>query len=272
MTAWRKTLVGFAGNVVAPNNRGILLDLVVFFVSLLTVRALVVLANSLVHAAVEDVRAKLAVGVFFAGIVLIQPLGPFLKRWPFHQRNTFSTESGAGCLLFWFMFPYVVMMFALSTVAAVVLGDVFSGRPAVGVPLVLAGVTWSIVSVGLIYRYFVPPKTAPRWTFLTTPAAERLGDAFIYLNVIGFQILWASLTASALFRELVTGTPLGRPGSFADILGRLVAITVCAVLLYLPARIYYLVEDRHRRLTAATMLLANLPLILRTTFAPPFHA
>jgi len=164
------------------------------------------------------------------------------------------------------------MMFALCGVAAVVLGEVFATGPDVGVAFALAGFVWSIISVGFVYRYFVTPKKTPRWTFLTTPAAEHLGDAFIYLNVIGFQILWGSVTASGPFRELVTGTPLGRPGSLTDVLGRLVLTAVCAVLLYLPARIFYLAEDEHRGLTAATMLLANLPLILKIAFAPAVHA
>ena len=138
--------------------------------------------------------------------------------------------------------------------------------------LTLAGFAWSIISVGFVYRYFVAPKRPPRWTFLATPAAEHLGDAFIYLNVIGFQVLWGSVTASGPFREIVTGTPLGRPGSFTDILGRLVVTAICALVLYLPARIFYLAEDKHRALTWATMLVANLPLILRIALAPPVHS
>jgi len=260
-----------AGKMMAPHNRGVVLDLVVFAVNLLLIRALVIPANTLVHAAREDVGAKLMIGLFFAALVFIQPAGPVLKRWSFHQRNTFSADSSAGCLLFWFMFAYLAMMFALCGVAAVVLGEVFSTGPDMGVVLVLAGFVWSIVSVVFVYRYFVPPKKPPRWTFLTTPAAEHLGDVFIYLNVIGFQILWAGVTASGPFRELVTGTPLGRPDSLTDVVGRLVATAACALLLYLPARIFYLVEDRHRALAAATMLLANLPLILSIVFARSVH-
>ena len=260
-----------AGTVLAPNNRGIVLDLVVFVVSLLLVQTLAMLANTLVHAAGEDVRAKLAIGLFFAALVLVQPLAPILKRWSFHQRNSFSAESSAGCLLFWFMFVYLAMMFILCGVAAVVLGEVFFTGPDVGVLLALAGFVWSIISVGFVYRYFMTPKKPPRWTFLTTPAAEHLGDGFLYLNALGFQILWGSVTASGPFRELVTGTPLGRPGGFTDILGRLVVIAVSAVLLYLPARLFYLAEDKHRALTWATILLANLPLILRIAFAPAVH-
>jgi hypothetical protein len=267
----RRVLADFAGKMLAPNNRGVVLDLVVFVVSLLLLRALGILANTLVHAAAHNVPAKLAVGLFFAALVFVQPLGPILKRWSFHQRTAFSADSDAGCLVFWFMFVYLVLMFALCAVAAVVLGEVFSAGPDVGVVFALGGFVWSIISVVFVYRYFVPPKESPRWTFLTTPAAAHLGDAFIYLNAIAFQILWGTVTASAPFRELVTGTPLGRPGSFSDILGRLVAIAVCALLLYFPARIFYLAEDKHRALTWATILLANLPLILRIAFTPAVH-
>jgi hypothetical protein len=252
----------------APNNRGIILDLVVFAVTLSLVRAVAVLSNNLLHAAAEDVRARLAIGVFFTALVLIQPLGPALRRWSFHQRLAFSTDSGAGCLLFWFMFVYFVMMLTLCTASVVVLGGIFSAGEGVSMMFLLAGFAWCIVSVCVVYRYFMPPKTPPRWTFLTTPAAERLGDACIYLNAIGLQIVWAGLTGSAWFTELVTQTPLGRPGSGTDILGRLIATAVFAVLLYLPARIYYLAEDKHRALTYATMLLANTPLIMRIVFAP----
>ena len=67
----------------------------------------------------------------------------------------------------------------------------------------------------------------------------------------------------------MTRTPLGTAGSITDILGRLIATAAFAMVLYFPARIYYLAEDKHLALTWATMLLANLPLILRITFTPP---
>jgi hypothetical protein len=269
-------LRALAGKTWAPNNRGVVLDLAVFFVALFLARALVALAHAAVQAAArEDMHAKLAVGLFFAVLVLIQPIGPALKRWSFHQRHTFSAESGAGCLVFWFMFVYFAVMLALCTTAIVVLGEVFANgagaNESVGVGLVLAGFVWSMFSVGIVYRYFMTPKKPPRWTFLTTPAAEHLGDAFVFANAIGFQILWGSVTSSGMFREAVTGTPLGRPGSASDVLGRLLAIAACALVLYLPARIYYLAEDKHRALTYATMLLANFPLILTLAFAPSAH-
>ena len=251
-----------------PKNRGIVLDLVIFVVNLVLVRALVGLANNVVHATVEDVRAKLAIGLFFTALIAIQPVGPLLMRWSFHQRHAFSADSGAGCLVFWFMPVYLVMMFGLCTAAAVVLGQVFASGEGGGVTFLFAGMVWSVISVSFVYRYFLRPNKPPRWRFLTTPAAEHLGDACVYLNAIGLQIVWGGVTASSWFTELVTRTPLGRPGSVTDVLGRLAATAACAMLLYFPARIYYLAEDKHRALTWATMLLANLPLILRITLAP----
>jgi hypothetical protein len=267
MAALRRGLVDFGARMLAPHNRGLVLDLLVFLAGLLLARLLAIAASALVRAAQEDVHAKLVVGLFFAVLFLIQPVGPVLKRWSFHQRQTAAADTGPGCLLFWFMPVYLVMMFALCTTAAIVLGPVFSRAPDFGIALVFAGFAWSVVSVGLVFRYFLRPAKAPRWRFLTTPKAEQLGDAFVFLNAIGFQILWGGVTASETFRELVTETPLGRPGSFTDILGRLIVIAASAVLLYLPARIFYLAEDRHRALTWATIVAANMPLILRSVFA-----
>jgi hypothetical protein len=231
-------------------------------------RGLGVLANKLLHAAVEDAGAKLVIGLFFAVLVLIQPIGPVLRRWSFHKRHEFDTDSGVGCLLFYFMFVYYVMMMILCTAAVIVIGEVFSTGEGVGVSLILAGFVWTIISIILVYRYFVTPKRPPRWTFLTTPAAEHLGDACIFINAIGLQILWGSVTASSAFTEIVMRTPAGRPGSAGDMLGRFAATAICALVLYLPGRIFYLVEDKHRMLTYAMMALANLPLILRIVFTP----
>jgi hypothetical protein len=252
----------------ARDYRGIVLDLAVFAFSLFLMLGLGMLAHAAVGAAAEDVRAKLAIGIFFAALVFIQPLGPVLKRWSFHQRHATEPGSSVGCVLFWFMAVYFVMMLALLTVAAVVLGQVFHVGEGVAIMFAFIGFLWCFVSVCFVYRYFVPPNKAPRWRFLATPAAERLGDASIFLNAIGLQIVWGGVTASATFTELVTRTPLGRAGSVTDFLGRLIAITACAALLYFPARIYYLAEDKHRALTWATILLANLPLIIRLTLAP----
>jgi len=259
--------------IFAPHNRGILLDVVVLLVTALLLRVVTILSLNLVQRAEDEVLPKLAIGFFFAGLLVLQPLGPTLKRWSFHQRSPFNTNSSAGCLLFWFMFAYLVMMLVISGAASILISEVIFEKDSVGsdigVLAVLAGFVWSIVSIVIIYRYFLRPKREPRWSFLATQKAEQLGDVCMFLNVICLQILWGSLTASASFREVVTSTPLGRRGSFTDFLGRLIIIGALAALVYLPARIFYLVEDKHLKLSALIMLVANLPLILGIVFASP---
>jgi hypothetical protein len=259
--------------ILEPRNRGILLDLVVFLINLILMHIVTRLSLNLAHQAEESVLPRVAIGLFFAGLFFLQPLGPILKRWSFHQRFKFDTGSSAGCLLFWFMFVYIVMMLLLSGTATIMLSEVVfeRGSPESEIaPLfVLGGFVLSIVNAVFIYRYFLRPKKKPRWKFLATPQAALLGDALMFLNVICLQILWNSLTAAASFWEHLTSTPLGKPGSVTDILGRFIVIGSLALLVYFPARIFYLAEDKNRKITWLTMVLANLPLILRAVFASP---
>jgi hypothetical protein len=57
----------------APHNRGIVLDLVVFLVNLFLVRALVGVVHAVMYDAVENVRARFGAGLFFAVVVFVQP-------------------------------------------------------------------------------------------------------------------------------------------------------------------------------------------------------
>ena len=256
-----------------PQNRGILLDLVVFVLNLTLMIFLTRLSRNLVDQAEENVTAKALVGLFFAGLFFLQPLGPVLKRWSFHKESKFETDSPIGCLLFWFMFFYLVMMFLISSTATIMLTEVFfepgSGGGEVGTVLILVGFVWSIVNTVLIYRYFHRPKKPPRWKFLTTHQAALLGDVCMFLNVICLQILWNNLTSAESFWNNMLSTPLGSPGSFTDILGRFIVIGTLALLVYFPGRIFYLAEDRRRKIVWLTMLLANLPLLLRAVFSAP---
>src|ERR1700730_760657 len=260
--------------VFTRRNRGILLDVVVFLISLILMRTVTKLSLNFVAQAETDWFAKLAIGFFFAGVLFLQPLGPLLKRWSFHQRDKsfdlYKTEM-AGCALPWFMFVYLIMMMLIAGTAATLITEAIfergSTRASIGVSGFLAGFGLSIVNAIVIYRYFSTPKKKPRWRFLITPQAELIGDVCMFLNVILLQILWNCLTASAFFWELLTSTPLGKAGSFTDILGRFICIAVLALLVYIPPRIFYLVQERQRRITWLTMVLANLPLIIRAVFA-----
>ena len=255
-----------------PENRGILLDLVVFFLNLTLMIVLTRLTRELVNDADNDNSAKAVIGLYFVGLFLLQPFGPVLKRWTFHQHAKVDTSSFVGCLLPVFILFYLVMMFLVSSTATIILSDVFfepgTGGDA-GVFLILLGFVWSIFNTVLISRYFLKPKKPPRWKFLTTPQAAMLGDVCMFLNVISLQVLWNNLTTAESFWQHTLSTPLGRPGSATDILGRFIVIGVLAMLVYFPGRIFYLVEDRNRKVAWLTMLLANLPLLLRAVFSAP---
>ena len=253
-----------------PENRGILLDLVVFFLNLTLMIVLTRLTRNLVNDAYNDNSAKALIGLYFVGLFLLQPIGPVLKRWTFHQHAKVDTTSFVGCLLPVFMLFYLVMMLLISSTATIILGDLFEDEGGeVGTVLILLGFFWSIFNTVLIYRYFLKPKKPPRWKFLTTPQAAMLGDVCMFLNVISLQVLWNNLTTAESFWQHTLSTPLGRPGSVTDILGRFIVIGVLAMLVYFPGRIFYLVEDRNRKVAWLTMLLANLPLLLRAVFSAP---
>lgn len=254
-------------HLLAPQNRGNLLDLLVFIFNLGLMWIVTRLTLGLVRQAETDRSAMLAISLFFAGLLVLQPLGPILKRWSVHQRKGEGSSAGAaaGCLITFYIFPYLVIMLIISLNASLYFLEAFrdSRWQEISYPILLGGIIMSFVNGVLIYRYFLAPKRQPRWRFLTTSRAEWLGDTCMFLNVICFQILWSSYTASPFFRQWVTGTPLGRAGSFTDLLGRLILIGAVAMLVYFPPRIFYLVEDKHLKLTLLTMLLANLPLIVR---------
>jgi hypothetical protein len=258
----------------AKRNRGILLDVVVFVINLLLLRVVVKLSLGLAHDAETSAFAKLLVGLYFAGLFFLQPVGPILKRWSFHQRTNFNSNSSAGCLLFWFMVPYIVVMLCISGAASIVLSEVIfePGSPwaDAGIVAILCGFVLAFVNAAVVYRYFLKPKKEPRWKFLMTPQAEMLGDVVMFINVICFQILWGCLTASAIFWESMNTTVHGKaPGFFAGTFLRLLTVGALALLVYFPPRIFYLAIDGRRKITWLTILLANLPLIVGVVFFTP---
>ncbi|MFN2491522.1 MAG: hypothetical protein ABR501_01385 [Pyrinomonadaceae bacterium] len=101
-----------------------------------------------------------------------------------------------------------------------------------------------------------PTRRAPR-RFLYVPE-RHLPSAFMEL-----------LDSFYLFLGTPDFNPAGETRKFYDILGRFIVISFLALLVYFPARIFYLAEDKNRKMALLTMLLANLPLIVRALVASP---
>lgn len=249
--------------ILAEENRGVLLDIVVFVLNLFLMQRLTRYVIELFGLADSgEPLAQFALSMACVAMWALPVAGAVLKRWHFHRRlkaagKSFDIDSRlAGCLfnpIFYFCLNLVLVSAIVSGLGRFLFGDRLLENGAIFVPLILAGLVCTIVQTFLIYRYFSTPKQPPRHEFLRHPESETLADVCIFLNMILFQIVW----------NLLTFADLGRPSGPAEFLGRLFFLSFIALLIYFPPRMFYLAEDIHRRRTWLTMLLANSPVITR---------
>ena len=250
-------------NILAKENRGLLLDIVVFVLNIVLMRWLTGYFLQLVHLANGDERlAQFLLTGMCLSMWILPAAGAVMKRWHFHQRlkeegkKVDWEEGAAGCLfnpIFYFCLNLVLMSAIVTGVGQFLFGRRLLNNGAIFVPLIFFGLFCTIAQTYLIYRYFSAPKKPPRSEFLRHPESELLGDICIFVNMILFQVIWNTLTFAGL----------GRPSGVVEFLGRLFFLCFLAMLIYFPPRMFYLVEDINRRRTWATMLLANSPVIIR---------
>lgn len=250
-------------NILAEENRGVLLDIVVFLLNLLLMRWLTGYVVALFQLA--DRGEPLAQFTLSLGCLAMWSLpvaGAVLKRWHFHHRlqeegKSFDPDSQpAGCLfnlIFYFCLNLVLMSVIVSGVGRFLFGEQLLQNGAIFLPLIFGGLICTMGQTFLIYRYFIPPKAPPRSEFLRQPESETVGDICLFLNMILFQIAW----------NLLTLADLGRPSSPLEFFGRLFFLCFIALLIYFPPRMLYLAEDLDRPRTWLMMLLANSPVIVR---------
>ena len=249
--------------ILAEENRGVLLDIVVFFLNLWLMQWLTRYVVELFRLAdTGEPLAQFALSLACVAMWVLPAAGAVLKRWHFHQRmkaqgKTLDLDSKlSGCLfnpILYFCLNLVLVSAILTGVGRFLFGERLLQNGAVFVPLVIAGLICTILQTFLIYRYFSAPKQPPRQQFLRHHESETLGDTCIFLNMILFQVVWNMLT----FAEL------GRPSGPLEFFGRLFFLSFIALLIYFPPRMFYLAEDINRPRTWLTMLLANSPVIVR---------
>jgi len=250
-------------NVLAKQNRGLLLDIVVFILNLFLMRWLTSYVVELFRFAdAGEPLAQFALLLACISMWVLPVAGAVMKRWHFHRRlkaegKTVDTESTlAGCVfnpLFYFCLNLVLVSAILAGLGQFLFGKRAMNNGAAFIPLVFLALICTIVQTYLIYRYFSAPKKPPRSKFLRHPESETLGDICIFLNMILFQVAW----------NLLTFAELGRPSSALEFFGRLFFLCFIALLIYFPPRMFYLAEDINRGRTWVTMLLANSPVIVR---------
>src|SRR6266536_97466 len=256
-------------------NRGLLLDATIFLFQLILIRLLTTLSVGFVRQTEENVFAKTAISLFLLGLFVLQPLGPMLKHWSFHQhfKSFDKEESGVTSLLLsFYKFFYIGAMWIIIYIAYLYFIEAFPDYHSERNEkiVVAAAILLPVVNGFLIFRYFRRPKTPPRWKFLMTPQAETLGDLCMFLNVICFQMLFSVYVSSPHFWNALHKITRLDSGEVSNgLIGRLYIACIAALLVYFPPRIFYLVIDHHRKITWLTMLLANLPLILAIVFYAP---
>jgi hypothetical protein len=244
-------------------NRGLLLDIVVFFLNLFLMQWLTGYALEVFRYANDG--DQLAQFVLLLGCIAmwgLPPAGAVLKRWHFHQRlkdekQAVDLDSAAtGCLfnpIFYFCLNLVLMSAIVTGVGQFLFGRRLLENGAIFLPLIFGGLFCTIVQTYLIYRYFSKPQKPPKYEFLRKHESETLGDVCIFVNMILFQIVW----------NLLNFAGLGGPSGAVEFFGRLFLLCFLALLIYFPPRMFYLAEDIHRGRTWITMLLANSPVIVR---------
>lgn len=242
------------GKILAPHNRGVLLDIVVFVFQLILLNVLVRLFSVLSSPQQDNAVAGFFLVTFYLGITFLQPIGAILKRRRAHERNS-DLElfvEDLGCLsFFYFLAQLLFLMIASFRLVDLVFDKAqptwlfmaqFLGIPAL-----------AIASTAITWFYFKKPKHSPIVKFLQTPQSEAIGDAFLFLNMIGHQMVWGLVTAR--FTKADGGLGM-----------RIFLLGFAFLLIYLPPRMFYLAEDGDQPRTWLTMLLANSPAIFRTIF------
>ena len=250
----------FPPNLLALQNRGLLLDVVVFVLNLFLMRWLTGYFIDLIRLSnANNQFARVTLFLACVAMWVLPAAGAILKRWHYHQRRRKSSEDEsaiAGCIfnpIVYLSLNLVLVSIIIAGLGSFIFGDRLMDDGSIFVPLILTGMVCTVVQTILIYRYFTPPQKPPRFEFLRSPASETLGDVCIFVNMILFQVGW----------NLLTFGTMSRPSGAADFLGRLFFLCFIALLVYFPPRMFYLAEDIERGRTWLMMLLANSPVIVR---------
>ena len=120
------TMIEFT-QIFERRNRGMLLDVTVFLFQLILIRLLTTLSLGFVSQA-ENTFAKTAISLFLIGLFVLQPLGPILKRWSFHQhfKSFANDQSGlTSLLLSVYKFFYIAAMWIMIYLAYLYFSDAF---------------------------------------------------------------------------------------------------------------------------------------------------
>lgn len=175
--------------LLVPENRGNLLDIIVFLVNLVLMFVLARLFADLARASnANDKLATFGVVVFCLGVVFLQPIASVLKRRRAHQRNPTLDRPRPRFLfhpVFYFLSKLIFLIASAGLIIELVFGDQIDGGPGAnyfGLPpwlfiLLFPGIpALAIANTALVYFYFRKPKRVALLSFLDSPQSEAVGD------------------------------------------------------------------------------------------------
>lgn len=244
----------------AQENRGRLLDIVVFLANMFLMGALSKRFIALIRSASGGDRwASYALFLFVVGLFFLAPAGAVLKRWQFNLTRKTTDPDGpamSGCLfnpVLYLSISLIVYAVLNAFVFQFIYGDDRETNGGAFVGSIFFGIALSVLNTYFVYRYFSPPRKEPLIGFFRTPLSAALGDICIFLNMLFFQLLW----------NIPASFPSSHPYSISDLFGRVFILAFASLLIYFPPRIFYLYDDIEKRGTWITIGLANLPLLIR---------
>jgi hypothetical protein len=259
-------------NILARENRGILFDLFIFAINLLLMPFITKAFVDIGRAAAGGQRAlQFLLFLFFASIYFIQPYGALFKRWSFHQRRragrrrkkntdgiifTFA-DDGVWSLIFnpivYFLALLLISSMIITYLNQLITGRFFSDDDPYFIVFILMGFLVSVVHSVAAYKYFLSPKKEPKKKILASSFSEPVGDILLFVNIFLFQILW----------NIVGQIPFEKSSDPGGLALRVLFMLGVGILMYYPARIFYSAEDIRNPLAWFTIVLANIPLVLR---------
>lgn len=233
------------------------LDIFIFILNLFVLPRLAAWFNQMIRqAGAGDETAEkwlLAIGV---ALLVLAPAGATLKRWHAHQRKGQTLADPSSSCLFSPIFYLCLMFVVFAAVQAYIFQRVYGREePTAEIFMgsICGGITVCIVHTWLVYRYFSKPAGPPRSAFLRSAASAKLGDVLIFANATLFGMFW----------NLLVDIGFPQVSSFAEVLLRVPLLIFLALLLYFPPRMFYLAYDGMKGTVWLSMLIANLPSILR---------
>jgi hypothetical protein len=252
-------------SLITHRYRVILLDIVSFLLNIVSLFVLTRLFTALAAQANAGLpSAKVAMSIFCFAIVLLQPLGAVFKRLSAHRRNpelrvrAIFVYNRIGLIPILFYFSLQLMFLIFGSALFIEALNIDAGKPGLLAALLVSLPLLAGLNTGLVCLYFFSSRPGPLARYLESSRSELIGDGCIFLNMVCNQVFWWYLLADPFFSSGMQ--------SFSTFAEKLIIVVLMFLFFYFPPRLFYLAENFNPRQTGISMVLANLPVLLRVLF------